>query len=212
MMTLVSDSMLNADPQDARNMPSATRSVAVVSRGGRYITDSEDKATLAVEVRPVRPGASFSHRLSDSDSNVVRLLRPQDAGALLLEPEPRPRSVPRPTARWNVIREVSAGWEDLKDDWDGDDAVAPLKAQTDAVAAFIGAAEARGLREPRSYIAPDGEIGFHWDGSAKASVSFLPVRFLAFCPRADGEPVRVAGPLDIAACSDELFRALAAVR
>ncbi len=115
--------------------------------------------------------------------------------------------------RWTHIRAVVARWRSLKDDWDGDDAVAPTSAQMRAVDSFIGAAAENGVREPRSYIGRDGEVGFHWDGRRKATVSFLAEgRFLAFCPRPDAEPLRMAGPLDIAACSQEMFAALAAFR
>lgn len=119
--------------------------------------------------------------------------------------------VPVPSSAWRDTRAQIERWAALQPDWNGDDADPPTRAQIVAVRSFVSEAERRGVREPRPYIAADGEIGFHWDGERKASVSFLPQnRFLAFCPRGTGEPVRISGPLDIAACSREMFDALKA--
>lgn len=169
----------------------------------------------------------FSRTLLDgvahrSDSRVTRLnssrgtdqhgyLADDDPHQDVLVPSRTPKFVPVPNSAWRDTRAQIEQWAALQPDWNGDDADPPTRAQIVAVRSFVSEAERRGVREPRPYIAADGEIGFHWDGERKASVSFLPQnRFLAFCPRGTGEPVRISGPLDIAACSREMFDALKA--
>jgi hypothetical protein len=116
------------------------------------------------------------------------------------------------TAEWAGARAALAGWATLQEDWD-DDGAAPLPAVLlEAVQSFIEAAEKGQVAEPKPYISSDGEVGFHWEGKARAVVSFLTEdRFLAYVGRLDGSPVRIAGPLELATASKALFEALAAI-
>ncbi len=110
--------------------------------------------------------------------------------------------------KWKVAREIFRKWISLRTDWDNDDALPPSHNQLTAAFEFLKRAESFAVPEPEPYIASDSEIGFNWVGKG-ANVSFLiEGRFLAFCPVTGKDPVRVGGPLDIAAASTEMFKAL----
>lgn len=110
--------------------------------------------------------------------------------------------------KWKLAREIFRKWISLRADWDNDDALPPSHKQLTAAFDFLKRAENFAVPEPEPYIASDSEIGFNWV-SKGANVSFLiEGRFLAFCPVSDKDPVRVSGPLDIAAASTEMFKAL----
>lgn len=114
-------------------------------------------------------------------------------------------------SKWSKTKSIIGEWSALQHDWDGEEALAPTRDQVRAINMFVERAELAGVREPRAYISSDTEMGFHWDGQEKASVSFLHEgKFLAFCPAYLDEPaIRVVGPLDLAAASTKLFEALA---
>lgn len=111
---------------------------------------------------------------------------------------------------WPAVDRTMGLWRALEPDWDGDEGAVPSSAHFAAADRFVARCMAAGVMQPRPYIAGDGEFGFHWDGERQASLSFLPEgRFVGYCDRRDGTRLRIAGPLDIAAASTELFGALA---
>ncbi len=110
---------------------------------------------------------------------------------------------------WSNILDAIDEWSGLLDGWDGEDAQPIADSVIQSANAFVEVAERYSIAEPVPYISPDGEIGFIWEAAAKASVSFSPLdRFSAFCPREGLAAVRIAGPLDISACSSSLFEGL----
>lgn len=118
-----------------------------------------------------------------------------------------------PIPTWPTIDRLVTAWSSLEDDWDNCDALAPCPQQIRTLRSFVFKCEHEGIKEPRGFITSDTEIGFHWDGFRKASVSFLfEGKFLAFCPRENETDVRISGPFDIATCSMTLFSALRRIK
>ena len=205
---LISDPLAYTNSVEAWNSASATPSAIQINH--KFIYADYDPRSSVVGTKIFRDHASQSEARQQPGSNVYWLRRPVPA---ILRDLDRPRQLAKAALLWDGVRAALVAWSILRDDWDGDDAVAPVQAQLRAAETFIAGSEAHNIREPRPYVAADGEIGFHWDGAPKATVSFLPSdRFLVFCPRKGDEPLRIAGPLDIAACSAEMFKSLAALR
>lgn len=207
-MMLTHDLLASSQESKTRNLATARLSTLPIDQ--MIVREDYNDSSPASGTKVFR-GRSFQFKVRrEVGSNVYWLRRPPTA--ILVNPSELPVFVKLIT-QWGDVRNALKVWGALRDDWDGDDAVAPTKIQIKAVEAFVSEAESHGIREPRPYIAPDGEIGFHWDGENKGTVTFLPSdRFLVFCPREGGDPLRIAGPLDIAACSTEMFKALSALR
>ncbi len=207
-MMLTHDSLAYTKETEAWNNASGTPSALQLDQKSVY--DDYDPHSFAIGTKVFRNRPSRSDVPQEPGSNIHWLRRP--VPAILLDPNGS-RQLAKAALLWGGVRAALVAWSALRDDWDGDDAVAPVASQLRAAERFVAGSEAHCVREPRTYVTADGEIGFHWDGATKATVSFLPSdRFLVFCPREGDEPLRIAGPLDIAACSAEMFKSLAALR
>ena len=120
---------------------------------------------------------------------------------------------PTDALHWAEVCEKISEWSSLQEDWDDNGAMPIDSVILRAADKFMIECETRTVKQPRPYISSDGEIGFHWKGELRASISFLSEsnRFLAYVERSDAEPVRIGGPLDIATSSNIMFEALAAL-
>lgn len=111
---------------------------------------------------------------------------------------------------WAQAQRTVSEWFNLGDDWDGEEGVPPRRGALVALLSLIRRASDEKILAARPYIAGDGEVGLRWEvGDYIATASFLhDARFIAYCPRPDGEPVRVIGDYGAAAKLRDFFEAV----
>ncbi len=212
---------------DTSSFASASGHLFRTPHGAENLFDIDDHE-LSEHHRPVRSSVDLDYLLAPAKLTKVGLVGTRNfvrvARNVTRDLPPGPSNLVLETARftmaraphgavikWSAARSTVRKWVALDADWDCDGALPPSREQLRAALEFAKRAEQFAVPEPDPYIASDSEIGFSW-AKAGASASFLlDGRFLAFCPNDEGEPIRVSGPLDIAAASTKLFQAYAKI-
>ena len=100
----------------------------------------------------------------------------------------------RDSAEWSILRAKLAKWRTLPDDWDGENAEAPVDAVVDAASEMVRDLILFDAPLPLANIAGDGEVSFEWEkGEGYASASFTDDgHFVAFLQEdSEAEPLRI---------------------